>query len=58
MATVPRFKVAVLTGKVQPRTGLTPYARVGNWPVMLICLLGVVYVALRKRRSTLTLPSP
>ncbi|MGE3890700.1 MAG: apolipoprotein N-acyltransferase [Steroidobacteraceae bacterium] len=40
MATLPRFKVAVLTGTVQPRTGLTPYARVGNWPVLLLCLLG------------------
>jgi len=58
MATLPRFKAAVLTGQVQPRTGLTPYARVGNWPVMLICLLGVVGVALLKWRSTLTLPSP
>jgi apolipoprotein N-acyltransferase len=50
MATLPRFKAAVLTGKVQPRTGLTPYARVGNWPVMLLCLFGVVGVVLYKRR--------
>lgn len=37
--TLPRFQPGVLTGAVQPRTGLTPYARVGNWPVMSVCLL-------------------
>jgi apolipoprotein N-acyltransferase len=58
MARLPRFKAAVLTGEVQPRTGLTPYARVGNWPVMLLCLFGVLVVAIVRQRSTLTLPSP
>ncbi len=48
MATLPRFEVAVLAGKVQPRTGLTPYARVGNWPVVLVCLLGML-LAVRRR---------
>lgn len=43
-ATLPRFKQAVLTGTVQPRTGLTPYARVGNWPVLLLCMLGLIWV--------------
>jgi apolipoprotein N-acyltransferase len=58
MARLPRFKAAVLTGEVQPRTGLTPYARVGNWPVMLLCLFGVLVVAIVRQRSTLTLASP
>jgi apolipoprotein N-acyltransferase len=42
-STLPRFQPGVITGSVQPRTGLTPYARFGNWPVIvfsLIVLLG------------------
>jgi apolipoprotein N-acyltransferase len=34
---LPRFRPGVLTGVVQPRTGLTPYARVGNFPVVTLC---------------------
>lgn len=53
-ATLPRFKPGVLTGVVQPRTGLTPYARVGNAPVVSLCILllaGVNAVSfLRSRR--------
>jgi apolipoprotein N-acyltransferase len=37
--TFPRFKPGVLTGEVQPRVGLTPYANVGNWPVMIVSFL-------------------
>ena len=37
--TFPRFKPGVLTGEVQPRVGLTPYARVGNWPVIIVSFL-------------------
>lgn len=39
LATLPRFKPMVLTGSVQPRTGATPYVRVGNWPVLIGCEL-------------------
>jgi apolipoprotein N-acyltransferase len=50
-ATLPRFKSAVLTGTVQPRTGLTPYARIGNWPVVT-SLLGVLFVMIRRRLAS------
>lgn len=37
--TLPRFQPAVLSGTVQPRSGLTPYARVGNWPIVCLCFV-------------------
>lgn len=53
--TLPRFKPDVLTGVVQPHTGLTPYAHVGNWPLVLFCSLVLAIGAwpvLRRLRST------
>jgi apolipoprotein N-acyltransferase len=49
--TLPRFKPDVLTGVVQPRTGLTPYAHVGNWPVILLCLAVIAGAVLIRRRA-------
>jgi apolipoprotein N-acyltransferase len=57
-STLPRFQPGVLTGTVQPRVGLTPYARFGNWPVVVLSLailLGGLALsaatALRSRRG-------
>lgn len=48
-STLPRFKAAVLTGVVQPRTGLTFYARTGNVPVVSLCVLGLLGAGWRRR---------
>lgn len=50
-ATLPRFKAAVLTGNVQPRSGLTPYARAGNWPVLVFSLVCAIAAVWKQRRT-------
>jgi apolipoprotein N-acyltransferase len=48
----PEYVPHVLRATVQPHTGLTPYARVGNWPIVsLALLLFVGGVALRRARG-------
>jgi apolipoprotein N-acyltransferase len=42
IATLPQFKPGVLTGRLQPRTGFTPYTHVGNTPVLILVALGLL----------------
>ena len=51
-ATAPEYKASVLRAKLQPRMGLTPYARVGNWPIVCLALvfcLGSAYFSGRRK---------
>jgi len=37
--TIEQYKPVVLRDNIQPRQGLTWYARFGNWPILLFCFL-------------------
>lgn len=47
----PRYTQAVLEGTVQPLKGLTPYQRVGQWPLIISYLLMVILLLLMNRRA-------
>jgi apolipoprotein N-acyltransferase len=48
---IPQFQVGILKSKVQPRTGLTPYARTGNWPILSLSFLLLVAFAIARLRA-------
>lgn len=43
----PQFKQAVVNGKIQPRTGTTPYVYWGNFPIILL-FIGALLLYLRQ----------
>jgi apolipoprotein N-acyltransferase len=49
-AQLPQFERDTLRAQVQPRTGLTPYAQLGNWPALLISLLFLAFVIIKAQR--------
>src|SRR5690606_17737393 len=48
---IPQFEPGVLTGVAQGFAGATPYAVVGNWPVVTGALLALGLVTFRRSRS-------
>ena len=52
---LPQFQVGVLKATVRGYTGATPYARVGNWLVVVLSLVSLlaVFVAAKLRTSSL-----
>jgi len=48
--TGPQHQEATLTDNVQPRTGSTPYASAGNYPVIILCLLIIAVLSSRSRQ--------
>jgi apolipoprotein N-acyltransferase len=51
VARLPQFQEAVLHADVQPMTGLTPYARLGNYPVVIGASALLAVAARRRRRG-------
>ncbi|MFO1408211.1 MAG: apolipoprotein N-acyltransferase [Steroidobacteraceae bacterium] len=51
IAALPQFVPGVLTGRLTPRTGDTPYVRHGNVPVLVLMLLGLAAGVVARRRS-------
>jgi apolipoprotein N-acyltransferase len=49
-AVAPQFKVAALTGEIQPMRGMTPYARVGNALVVVLIAAMTAAAAMIARR--------
>jgi apolipoprotein N-acyltransferase len=51
IASAPEYEANVMRASVQPRTGLTPYARTGNWPVVCLVLFSALFSAYFARRA-------
>jgi apolipoprotein N-acyltransferase len=52
LAQAPEYEANVMRTELQPRIGLTPYARSGNWPVVCLALVfGLASAYLRRRPS-------
>jgi apolipoprotein N-acyltransferase len=52
ITSAPEYEANVMRGELQPRIGLTPYARTGNWAVISLALVLGLASAYVRRRST------
>jgi apolipoprotein N-acyltransferase len=52
LTSAPEYEANVMRGELQPRIGLTPYARTGNWGVISLALvLGFASAYVRRLRK-------
>jgi len=51
IARAPEFKPYALVSSITARVGLPPYAHVGNWPVVLLAVLGAGMAAVARSRA-------
>jgi apolipoprotein N-acyltransferase len=47
---LPQFTEGVQSGEVRGYAGATPYVKFGNGPIVLVCLAGIAWLALRRFR--------
>jgi len=47
----PRYQSAILEGVVQPMQGLTPYQRIGQWPLIGLYFLILCFVIITNRKT-------
>jgi apolipoprotein N-acyltransferase len=52
IATAPEYEANVMRAELQPRIGLTPYARSGNWPIVCLALVFGLFSAYLRRRTS------
>ena len=50
LVAAPQFEEVVITGEVQPKTGLTPIMRLGSTPTLAFCGLLIFATGIRRRR--------
>ena len=48
----PLYKVTVLTGEIVPMAGITPITWIGNWNIIIIIVLGLMFSIFLCRMST------
>ena len=55
IAMAPRFEFATLEQTVQPRAGLTPYARTGNLSILLLLCLMIAWTVWRNSKKSINI---
>jgi apolipoprotein N-acyltransferase len=49
---LPQFEATVLRGEFEIMQGRTPYSRLGDWPILLLIFVTLVYGFFTQRRNS------